>query len=209
MGLHDQPPSGLETIDVDAGQRFLAALQRLQRAHELRRHEPARHARHLAALWEVPLHEVGRATLFESDGEAVLAVVPADRKVSAPRFRALLGASGLHVLRGDRGVGRLGWARLPGERGALPAVPRMFGARCFVDARVMESSRLVLSLVLPTSMMLPIEGLSIGRRAGGHSLMVRPQDYVDATGAVVAGISGTTRLLPQGGMIDEQYQRAP
>jgi prolyl-tRNA editing enzyme YbaK/EbsC (Cys-tRNA(Pro) deacylase) len=148
-------------------------------------HEPARYARHLAALWGVALAEAVRATLFYADGAAVLALVPADRKVGAPRFRDLLGVQDLRVLRGDRGVGRIGWSGLPGDPGALPAVPALFGATCWVDERVLERERVVAAI------------------AETRSVALAPQDYVRVTGARVARFSGTTRLLERGGMIDE------
>ena len=120
-------PAALRRRLTDAGEPY-----------ELRAHEPARHARHLAALWSLPLDEAIRATLFYASPQAappgpgsapadvpapVLVLVPADRKIAAPRLRELLGAAELRVLRADRGVGRVGWRGLPGAPGALPAVP--------------------------------------------------------------------------------------
>ena len=74
-------------------------------AEEIRRHEPARHARHLASLWNIHLAEAGRATLFYADGAAFLVLVPADRKISAPTLRSLLAAEELRVLRADGATG--------------------------------------------------------------------------------------------------------
>ena len=81
----------LTAFDPGAEERFLAALAAAAVPHELREHEPPRHARHLAALWGAALHQAVRATLFFADGTAVLGLVPADRKVSAPRLREVLG----------------------------------------------------------------------------------------------------------------------
>lgn len=141
-----------------------------------RTHEAAHHARHLAALWSVPLAQAGRATLFAADGVPVLCLVPGDRKVSAPRLRDLLSARDLYVLRGDRGVGRAGWRDLPGAPGALPALPGVFGAACLVDDTVMTLPRLVVSL------------------GGGESASISPADYTALVDARVASFSGTTRL---------------
>ena len=88
-------PAALRRRLTDAGEPY-----------ELRAHEPARHARHLAALWSLPLDEAIRATLFYASPQAappgpgsapadvpapVLVLVPADRKIAAPRLRELLG----------------------------------------------------------------------------------------------------------------------
>ena len=192
----------LGSIDVGAVQRFLAAARAAGVEHEVRSHEPERQGsrpaagprggtRHLAAIWGAPLHEVGRATLFSADGAAALVVVPADRKVSAPRLAAVLGAATLRVLRGDRGVGRLGWPPLPGEPGALPALPALFGARGYVEELVLHSPHLVIAL------------------GGGRSVRLRPDDYVRLTGARVARFAGSTRLLPDGGMRDESGPGSP
>ncbi|MGH2351134.1 MAG: YbaK/EbsC family protein [Chloroflexota bacterium] len=177
--------AGFAAVDRTAPDRFLLRLAAAGIPHERRRHEPARHARHLAAIWSVALHIAGRATLFYADGAAALAVVPADRKVAAPRLRNLLGASDLRVLRGDRGVGRVGWRGLPGEPGALPAIPDTFHARCLVDELVLNSPRLVISV------------------DAGRSVALAPADYVRVVGAETARFVGATRLLPGGGMVTE------
>src|SRR5436190_11083957 len=182
----------LRYVDLAAADRLLQVLQQLNVAFALRTHESPRHARHLAALWQIPLHEAGRATLLASDGAPLLVVVPADRKIGAPRLRTLLGAADLRVLRGDRGVGRIGWAGLPPPPGALPAVPAMFGARALVDELVWRSPRLVIAV------------------DGTRSIALSPADYQHAAGAETARIAGTTRLLPHGGMVeDDPYGPQP
>ena len=172
-------------MDEQAIALLVQELRRHCVALEMREHEPARHARHLAALWSLPLHLTGRATLFYADGRAILALVPADRKVSAPRFRDVLDAKDLRVLRGDRGVGKLGWRDMAGNPGALPAVPGMFFAHCYVDARVCQEAQLAVAL------------------GEGQSMALDPRAYVEATGAHIASFTGTTRLLPEGGMTDD------
>ena len=183
--LADLVPERLRRVFPPAAAQFLRDLAAGGAPHELRTHEPARHARHLASIWGVPLGQVGRATLFYADGESVLVLVPADRKVGAPRLRDLTGAADLRVLRGDRGVGRVGWAGLDGDPGALPAVPVLYGARCLVERLVLEHGRLVIPL------------------APGQSVALAPSDYVRLTGARVGRVAGTTRLLPEGGMVDD------
>ena len=163
-------------IDYTAIERFLAALQQAGIAFELRQHEPPRHARHLAALWQAELQQAARATLLAADDQRVLAVVPADRKISAPRLRALLGARELRVLRGDRGVGRMGWDGLPGPPGALPALPALFGARAVVEPLILQSPRLILAL------------------EPGRSIALVSDDYARAIQAQMASFSGRTRL---------------
>lgn len=169
-------------VDPSAVDRFLARLDERHLVYELREHEPPRHARHLAALWHAPLHQAGRATLFCADGQSVLAVVAADRKVSAPLFRSVQQVVEVRVLRADRGVGRLGWTGMGGEPGALPAVPELFGARGVVDHTV-AAERVILSL------------------GGTRSIALRRADYAAAVGAAVLRFTGATRLLPAGGMV--------
>ncbi len=177
--------------------------------YELRTHEPARHARHLAALWNIPLDEAIRATLFYAASQPlppddspprepppppadsapadspppVLVLVPADRKIAAPRLRELLNAAELRVLRSDRGVGRVGWRGLPGAPGALPAVPGLYGARLLVDALVLRYRRVA----------LPLEP--------GRSLALSPQALLRLAGGQEVSTTGRTRLLPEGGMV--------
>ena len=146
---------------------------------------PARHARHLASLWDATLQETARATLLYADGAAVLAVVPADRKIGAPRLRSALGHHDLRVLRADRGTGRIGWRGLPPPPGPLPAVPGLFCAECVIDELVLESNRLIISL------------------APDHSLALPPMQYAAASAARVLRFAGSTRLLPAGGMIED------
>ena len=182
-------------LDLAAPAALLRAVRAAGVAHEVRTHEPARHARHLAALWGVPLPEAGRATLFfaapgapddagGAPGEGgtapprrpVLVLVPADRKIGAPRLRRRLAADELRVLRADRGVGRLGWAGLPGAPGALPAVPGLFFARALLDDLLFERPRVVLTL------------------EPGRSLALSPGDYQRAAGAERVDVAGHTRL---------------
>jgi hypothetical protein len=203
-------------VDPAAPEALLRRLTAAGEPHELRAHEPARHARHLAALWNIPLHEAIRATLFyaspppgppgapeqpgppgapEQPGQSasgpaagvspapVLVLVPADRKIAAPRLRELLGAADLRVLRADRGVGRVGWRGLPGAPGALPAVPGLFGARLLVDALVLRQRRVVLTL------------------EPGRSLALSPQALLRPAGGQEVSTTGRTRLLPGGGMV--------
>ena len=182
----------LRYVDPAAANRLLQALQQQGVAFTLRTHEPPRHARHLAALWPIPLQEAGRATLLAADGAPLLVVVPADRKIGAPRLRTFLGAADLRVLRGDRGVGRVGWVGLPPPPGALPAVPAMFGARALVDELVFRSPQLVIAV------------------DGTRSIALSPADYQRVAGAETARFAGTTRLLPQGGMVeDDPYGPQP
>ena len=183
-------PDALRVYVPDAAAALLVALCRLGIPHVVREHEAARHARHLASIWEVALDAAARATLFQADDHVVLVVVPADRKVSAPVLREALGASFLRVLRGDRGVGRLGWVGLPGAPGPLPALPAAFAAACLVDEVVLASPRLIISLEPTRSLALP------------------PDDYVRVAHATLGRFVGATRLLPEGGMVDDPPLRA-
>ena len=162
------------TVDAGAPARFLAALPSVP--HELRHHEPARHARHLASLWNVHLAEAGRATLFYADSAPTLVLVPADRKISAPTLRTLLGAEELRVLRADRGVGRIGWTNLNGPPGALPALPALFTATMLVDELALAPQRLVLSI------------------DAGCSVALAPADYITLVTARVVNVAGRTEL---------------
>ena len=195
-----------EPVDPAAPELLLRRLSDGGEPSQLRTHEPARHARHLAALWSLPLDEAIRATLFYAAPQPpldasppreppppasapadppppVLVLVPADRKIAAPRLRELLDAAELRVLRADRGVGRVGWRGLPGAPGALPAVPGLYGARLLVDALVLRHPRVVLTL------------------EPGRSLSLSPQALLRLAGGQVVSTAGRTRLLPEGGMV--------
>lgn len=178
-------PDALRVFVPGAAAGFLDKLRAQAIPHALREHEPARYARHLASIWGTALHETARATLFQADDRAVLAIVPADRKVSAPLFRSVLGAAFLRVLRGDRGVGRLGWNGLPGDPGPLPALPAAYAAGCYVDEAVLHHQQVIFSL------------------EPSRSVSLAPIDYIRLVNATLAQFVGATRLLPEGGMVDD------
>ncbi len=152
---------------------------------ETRSHPEPRHARHLASIWEVGLSATVRATLMSMDGRPVLVAVPADRKIDALGVRVRTGASTISVLRGDRGVGRVGWEGMEGQPGALPCVPEMFGASLLIDPEVTDAGPIVVGL------------------GGGQSLRCDGVQFAEALGATVIRCVGRTRLLPQGGMVDD------
>jgi prolyl-tRNA editing enzyme YbaK/EbsC (Cys-tRNA(Pro) deacylase) len=179
-------PASLHYVDAEAPAQFAARVAATGIGYELREHEHTRHARHLAAVWGLPLPAAGRATLFQAGARAVLVLMPADRKVSAPRLRDALQTEELRVLRGDRGVGRLGWNGLPGLPGPLPAVPALFAAASLVDSRVLAQSRIVVAL------------------DPQRSIALAPADYIRLCGSMVRSVAGRTRLLPEGGMVVEE-----
>ncbi len=150
---------------------------------EMRTHHEARHARHLSSMWEVALSTTVRATLMAIDGSPVLVAVPADRKIDAPGVRARIGAVAIAVLRGDRGVGLLGWVGMEGQPGALPCLPGMFGASLMIDPELTGSGPIVVGL------------------GGGQSFRCDGTLFAEACGGTVIRCVGRTRLLPEGGMV--------
>ena len=113
----------------------------------------------------------------------MLVLVPADRKIAAPRLRELPGVAELRVLRADRGVGRVGWRGAPRGARALPAVPALFGAHLLVDVLVLRHRRVVLTL------------------EPGRSLALSPRALLRLAGGQEVSTTGRTRLLPEGGMV--------
>lgn len=152
---------------------------------ETRTHHEARHARHLASMWGVALSATVRATLMAMDGNPVLVAVPADRKIDAPGVRARMGAVAIVVLRGDRGVGRSGWEGMEGPPGALPCLPEMFGASLMIDPELTGLGRIVIGL------------------GGGQSIRCDGTRFAEECAATVIRCVGRTRLLPEGGMVDD------
>ena len=178
------PATSVGPLD-QSREAFLAWVRAAGEPHVVREHPPVRHARHLAASWGMALGDAVRATLFDADGATVLVAVPADRKIDAPRLRVALGVARVAVLRADRGVGRLGWVNLPGDPGALPGLPGPFGAHLFVDPEVLDRDEVVVAFS-PTS-----------------SVRVGPGAYLAATGGTRLACVGITRLLPEGGSVED------
>jgi hypothetical protein len=87
------------------------------------------------------------------------------------------------VVRGDRGVGRVGWQGLPGEPGALPAVPGLYSARALLEVELLDLPEVLLTI------------------APGRSVALAPSAYAGVVGAATARFAGRTRLLPEGGMV--------
>ncbi|HAH15762.1 MAG TPA: hypothetical protein DCL45_06980, partial [Chloroflexi bacterium] len=176
---------GLVMSQTVAVTRLLDLVSTSRIDFETRSHPEPRHARHLASIWEVGLSATVRATLMSMDGRPVLVAVPADRKIDALGVRARTGASTISVLRGDRGVGRVGWEGMEGQPGALPCVPEMFGASLLIDPELTDAGPIVVGL------------------GGGQSLRCDGMQFAEALGARVIRCVGRTRLLPQGGMVDD------
>jgi prolyl-tRNA editing enzyme YbaK/EbsC (Cys-tRNA(Pro) deacylase) len=178
------PVAALGSLE-NARDTFLTTLRDAGEAHQVRHYGGVRHARHLASLWGRPLTSTVRATLFDAEGACVLVAVPADRKIEAPRLRKVLGVAQLVVLRADRGVGRLGWVNLPGNPGTVPGLPQPFGARLIVEGELLALEDVVVPLT-PTT-----------------SVRVTPVAYLTAVGGEAVQCVGRTRLLPEGGAIDD------
>ncbi|MSQ44169.1 MAG: hypothetical protein EXR45_08185 [Chloroflexi bacterium] len=177
-------PGGVMSRTV-AVTRFLDLMAVRHIEFEMRTHHEARHARHLASMWEVGLSATVRATLMAMDGSPVLFAVPADRKIDAPGVRARMGVVAISVLRGDRGVGRVGWEGMEGHPGALPCLPDMFGASLMIDPELTGSGPIVIGL------------------GGGQSIRCDGTRLAEACGGTVIRCVGRTRLLPEGGMVDD------
>ena len=74
---------------------------------------------------------------------------------------------------------------MPEPAGALPALPAYYGATGWVDERVLLGDLAIIAL------------------SGGRSIALAPRDYVRTIGARIAAFTGTTRLLPEGGIVDD------
>ena len=177
--------AGLDMSRTVAVTRLLDLLTKGRIEFEMRTHPVPRHARHLASMWEAGLSATVRATLMSMDGRPVLVAVPADRKIDVPAVRARTGASGVSVLRGDRGIGLIGWEGMEGQPGALPCLPEMFDAHLLFDQELTEAGPIAVGL------------------GGGQSIRCDGRQLADELGATVFRCVGRTRLLPQGGMIHD------
>jgi hypothetical protein len=71
----------------------------------------------------------------------------------------------------------------------LSAVPAVYGAQCLVDELVLRPPRLVVAL------------------DGTRSIGLAPSDFVRVTKARIGRFVGTTRLLPAGGMVEDDPYR--
>ncbi len=110
-------------------------LKQAKVAYEVLEHPAAFTAQQVAAVEHEPGRFVAKAVIVKADGEPVMCVVAAPRKVDLEKVRAHLGAGKVELAE-EAELGRL----FPDcELGAEPPIGRMYGVRTLID-RSLESA---------------------------------------------------------------------
>ncbi len=107
-------------------------------AHEVIRHPVAFTATSVAGAAHIPGREMAKTVVVELDGQHVLAVVPATRKVDLERLRDATGA--LTVALPDE---RAFAAEFPEcEPGAMPPFGNLYGLKTFVEPHLAADAQI-------------------------------------------------------------------
>jgi Ala-tRNA(Pro) deacylase len=101
-------------------------------------HVQAYTAQEEAAVTHTPGHDWAKTVMCYCDGEPVMAVMGADRKLDLESLRRLAGARAARLGREDEFAGMYQDC----EVGAMPPFGPLFGQRVFVDRRLAEARRI-------------------------------------------------------------------
>lgn len=96
-------------------------------------HEPVRTSEEAAQVRGTPLEQGAKALVFRADGDVVLLVLPADRRVDSKAFKRTFGIKNLQMISADELCERTGL-----EQGAVPPFGRLLGFRTYVDERLLD-----------------------------------------------------------------------
>ncbi|HNT36146.1 MAG TPA: YbaK/EbsC family protein [bacterium] len=101
-------------------------------------HERTYTAQETAAVTHVKGRELAKAVVLNVDGECLIAVIPASRRLSLRKTKELLGANSLR-LADESEFSRL----FPGcELGAIPPLGSLFGVKMLVDKTLREDEEI-------------------------------------------------------------------
>ena len=91
-------------------------------------HEAVRTSEEAARVRGTPLEQGAKALVFRADGDAVLLVLPADRRVDSKTFKRIFGVKNLQMISADELCERTGL-----EQGAVPPFGHLLGFKTYVD----------------------------------------------------------------------------
>ena len=117
--------------------RLLAYLE--ERGVEVRvlRHSPVRTSEEAARVRGTPLEQGAKALVCRADGQPVLLVLPADRRLDTRAFKRAFGVKNLAMVSADDLLALVGL-----EPGAVPPFGNLMGLPTYVDERLLELPRI-------------------------------------------------------------------
>lgn len=124
-------------MDDSVTQRLLAYLQVHDIEASVMHHEPVRTSEEAARVRGTPLQSGAKALVYRADGEPVLLVLPAHRRVDARAFKRAHGIKDLRMISPEE------LKELTGlEVGAVPPFGNLLGLQTYVDEDLLEEPRI-------------------------------------------------------------------
>jgi len=96
-------------------------------------HEAVRTSEEAARVRGTPLEQGAKALVFRADGQIVLLVIPANRRVDSRAFKSAFGVKDLRMVSADELREQTGM-----EVGAVPPFGHLMGLPTYVDERLLE-----------------------------------------------------------------------
>jgi Ala-tRNA(Pro) deacylase len=132
------PPLLLDNVLVtDLTERLVEFLRENSADFSVVTHEPVRTSEEAARVRGTPLEQGAKALVFRADGQPVLLVLPADRRVDARAFKQAFGVKDLRMVTADD------LRELTGmEVGAVPPFGLLMDLPTYVDERLLSLPRI-------------------------------------------------------------------
>jgi Ala-tRNA(Pro) deacylase len=114
-------------------QRLVALLEEGGARFKLMRHEPVSTSEEAARVRGTPLEQGAKALVFRADGQAVLLVLPASRRIDSRAFKRAFGVRDLRMVSPDELRDLTGL-----EVGAVPPFGNLLDLPTYVDERLLD-----------------------------------------------------------------------
>jgi Ala-tRNA(Pro) deacylase len=120
--------------------RLIDYLDRSGARYELCPHDPSVTSLESARSAHVVPHQLAKSVLLEDDTGCVMALLPADKRLSVQELAGMLGRGDLHLATEDRIASVFSGC----QRGALPGIAQPWGVETIVDDELESSAQVYL-----------------------------------------------------------------